>query len=419
MASSGFFSAAQVCNIVCGESGDEGDVDYVFPGSDDEFDADELQEEYDILDREQDQDGPGLDDSPPCSPLLHSPTSTSLREDPQSGPSSSVESTAHRGRGAGSGRGRGRARGHGRGQAMAGQPGREENEWTNEPSQVIVEPFTQPTGPTIQLGSDPLEVFTSLFTPALVEHMVLETNKYAALCLTSTHQGEGPVPTWETDAAEIRAYLGFAILMGFNKVPDLYDYWSTNPIFHYFPVASRISRKRFLEIQRFLHFTDNETIIPRGDPGYDRLAKVRPVIEALQKSFLESYRPHRENSIDEAMVKFKGRSALKQYVPKKPTKRGFKVWVRADAINGYVCDFQVYTGKNDSGETSETNLGAKVVKALSQPLVGGHYHLYYDNFFSSVQLFDDLLEDGLYACGTFRRDRKGIPDVIKTTQLRK
>ena len=180
MASSGFFSAAQVCNIVCGV---EGDVDYVFPGSDDEFDADELQEEYDILDREQDQGGPGLDDSPPCSPLLHSPTSTSLREDSQSGPSSSVESpsTAHRGRDAGSGSGRGRARGHGRGQAMAGQPGREENEWTNEPSQMIVEPFTQPIGPTIQLGSDPMEVFTSLFTPALVEHMVLKTNKYAAL----------------------------------------------------------------------------------------------------------------------------------------------------------------------------------------------------------------------------------------------
>ncbi len=48
---------------------------------------------------------------------------------------------------------------------------------------------------------------------------------------------------WETDGLEIRAYLGFAILMGFNKVPDLYDYWSTSPIFPYFPVASRIPRK--------------------------------------------------------------------------------------------------------------------------------------------------------------------------------
>lgn len=292
--------------------------------------------------------------------------------------------------------------------------GEEQNEWSSEFSQVDVEPFTEPVGPTISLGSEPLETFLSLFTPALIEHIIVETKKYATLCLTSTHQGDGPPPTWETDASEIRAYLGFAILMGFNQVPDLYDYWSMNPAFHYFPVASRISRKRFLEIQRFLHFADNETIVPRGEPGYDRLAKVRPVIEAVQQTFLSSYQPNRENSIDEAMVKFKGRSALKQYVPKKPIKRGFKVWVRADSINGYICDFQVYTGKDDS---AETQLGAKVVKSLSRSLVGGHYHLYYDNFFSTVELFDDLLEDGSYACGTFRRDRKGIPDVIKTTQL--
>lgn len=38
---------------------------------------------------------------------------------------------------------------------------------------------------------------------------------------------------------------------------------------------------------------------------------------------------------------------MKQYLPKKPVKRGFKVWVRADAVTGYVCEFQVYTGKTD------------------------------------------------------------------------
>ena len=36
---------------------------------------------------------------------------------------------------------------------------------------------------------------------------------------------------------------------------------------------------------------------------------------------------------------------MKQYLPKKPVKRGFKVWVRADAVSGYVSEFDVYTGK--------------------------------------------------------------------------
>ena len=142
--------------------------------------------------------------------------------------------------------------------------------------------------------------------------------------------------------------------------------------------------------------------------------KFRPVIEFVRQSFLGNYDPHCENSIDEAMIRFKGRSMLKQYMPKKPIKRGFKVWVRADSHNGYICDVDVYTGKQDSVETA---LGSKVVKKLTRQLVGGNYHLYFDNFFSSIPLLEDLLEDGLYACGTFRRDRKEVPDDIKDTKL--
>ncbi len=37
------------------------------------------------------------------------------------------------------------------------------------------------------------------------------------------------------------------------------------------------------------------------------------------------YNPGREIAIDEAMIK--GRSSLKQYMSKKPIKRGIKVWV--------------------------------------------------------------------------------------------
>ena len=114
-----------------------------------------------------------------------------------------------------------------------------------------------------------------------------------------------------------------------------------------------------MELSTYLHFANNENIVTRGQPEYDRLAKVRPVITALQKSFLEAYNPHRENAIDEAMIKFKGRSSLKQYLPMKPIKCGFKVWVRADSQNGYLCNFDIYTGKEES---AETNLGAKVVK---------------------------------------------------------
>ena len=281
---------------------------------------------------------------------------------------------------------------------------------------IVVELFERDTGPTIPVSPDPTDMFLRFFTPDLIRHIAAETNRYAAACLARSNPTGGPVPTWSTDEEEIRAYLGFSILMGITKAPDLYDYWSTVDSMHNFAIASRIPRKRFLEIQRYLHFADNATLTPRGQEGYDRLGKVRPVLNSVQKSFLTNYNPHKQNSMDEAMEPFTGQSSLKQYVPLKPVRRGFKIWVRADSINGYICDFSVYTGKEGA---PEKELGAKVVKKLAQPLTGGHYHVFFDNYFSSVKLFEDPLEKGVYACGTFRKDRKGVPDDIKDVKLGK
>ena len=79
---------------------------------------------------------------------------------------------------------------------------------------------------------------------------------------------------------------------------------------------------------------------------------------------------------------------MKQYLPLKPIKRCFKVWMRAEAGNGYVSAFDVYTGKK--GQAVEHGLGARVVKQLSSDLHHTYQHLYFDNYFSSVNLFLDL-----------------------------
>ena len=62
------------------------------------------------------------------------------------------------------------------------------------------------------------------------------------------------------------------------------------------------------------------------------------------------------------MVPYKGRSSLKQYMPKKPVKRGLKVWVRADSVTGYISRFQIYTGK----KSTEKGLGARVVTGVKK-----------------------------------------------------
>ena len=61
---------------------------------------------------------------------------------------------------------------------------------------------------------------------------------------------------------------------------------------------------------------------------------------------------------------------MKQDLPMKPVKRGFKVWVRADSHNGYISQFECYTGQK--GDTTKVGLGGSVVTRLTRDLVGKH-----------------------------------------------
>ncbi|KAL3257584.1 hypothetical protein MRX96_017039 [Rhipicephalus microplus] len=60
--------------------------------------------------------------------------------------------------------------------------------------------------------------------------------------------------------------------------------------------------KRF-QAMNSLHFYDNEKIKSKGEEGFDRLAKIRPLVDTLKK-FLQEYKPSGRQAIDESMVRF-------------------------------------------------------------------------------------------------------------------
>ena len=171
---------------------------------------------------------------------------------------------------------------------------------------------------------------------------------------------------------------------------------------------------RFKALLSALHLNDNTTAIPRGQQGHDKLHKVRPYFDRLRTNFLHQFKPSSEHSLDEAMVGFKGRSSIKQYMPMKPTNRGYKVWCRCDAKTGYICDFHLYTGASGSPEQS---LGTKVILQLAEPLFDKGYHLYFDNFFSSVTLAQTLLQRKTGMIATTRANRTNFPQELKKANL--
>ena len=76
----------------------------------------------------------------------------------------------------------------------------------------------------------------------------------------------------------------------------------------------------------------------------------------------------------------------------------------------------MYTGKKDGA--SEVGLGGSVVTRLSRDLVGKSHHLFMDNFFTSVSLYRNLLNDGIYATGTALAQRRNFPQALVSVAKR-
>lgn len=66
----------------------------------------------------------------------------------------------------------------------------------------------------------------------------------------------------------------------------------------------------------------------------------------------------------------------------------------------------------------EMGLGEKVVLTLAECIKGRHHQLYFDNYFTSINLLSKLLSEGAYGCGTIRTNRKQYPSEINVEAQR-
>ena len=147
------------------------------------------------------------------------------------------------------------------------------------------------------------------------------------------------------------------------------DYWSSDPYLGNEGINKVMKKNRFEEITHFLHFNDSSTEPPRSDELHDRLYKVRPILNAFNQKMLALYKRKKNISVNEGMIAFKLSDNI--IMPAKPTKYGIKVWLVADASNGFVLNHKVYLGKEKNAAVAPPNgLGYNVATNISRPFYG-------------------------------------------------
>jgi hypothetical protein len=105
-----------------------------------------------------------------------------------------------------------------------------------------------------------------------------------------------------TTAAEMKRYLALIFAMGLVSQSDINEYWSTDPVTStpFFPAT--MSRDRLLLITSFFHLVNNDSYIPRGQPGHNPLFNLGSVYKRIVDRFFSSYTPHQYISLDEGMI---------------------------------------------------------------------------------------------------------------------
>lgn len=213
--------------------------------------------------------------------------------------------------------------------------------WSKDLRKVTTRPFTSPAGPKVPIPPSALGTFLLFFTTALLEHIVEQTNRYAHECMG----GEKYAHWNEVTTEELLAFFGFMILMGLVRLPALHDCTSPTTVsFRHQEHQAITNLEKSSQSSR--HFWYN--------------LKTHTTIEACQARF---------QSVGTSRHQWLCRC----------------IWcVQWEESQ---CSWK-RTGCQCCAFTNTVSLPSRF------------HHVYFDNFFSGIDLLIDLHRLGLYGCGT-------------------
>ncbi|CAF3043524.1 unnamed protein product [Rotaria sp. Silwood2] len=264
-----------------------------------------------------------------------------------------------------------------------------------------------------------IDIFRLFLTPEIATYIVDQSNLYRTQN-NLTQQS----PMTEDDFYSLLRFLYYSSTV---PLPSKSDYWTSycrQPI-----VADSITRNRIDYLLSILHLNDNTTELDKGE-------KIEPLINLFNERCRIVAEPEAYISIDEQMIGYKGKTAPKsfrQYMPNKPTKRGFKVWAKC-GVSGFVYEMKLYRGSkeiilnknpttslnrtlrsttttnnNDEIEQRQTNVkeyglsGVVVLDFLKHIPIGSR--IFVDNYFSSFRLIQKMTDLGYGFTCTLRSNR--------------
>ena len=250
-----------------------------------------------------------------------------------------------------------------------------------------------------------VDFFRLFFTAEVLSQICEQTNSNGRMTIEGNPSFGDQDGAWkEASPEEIEKLIAVILYIGLVELSHLDLYWSTNSLYHGCWAGSVISRERFKALMSMLHVV--ESVDPCTEDKQDKLHKVTAFLQFFKDKCKSLYQPFQQVAVDKRMIKSRQHTRAPQYP-------GIKMWVLMDSANGYTYDFHVCIGQNAAETPRANRLGYDVVMKLVQPLINQGYHLYCDNFCTSVKIVKDLFRLMIPATGTVADNRREIPAALK------
>ncbi|CAK1598666.1 unnamed protein product [Parnassius mnemosyne] len=256
----------------------------------------------------------------------------------------------------------------------------------------------------------PSDFFLFLFSEDLLQNITHQSN------LKSVQ--DNVIKPANISKQEIEQFIGMVIFMSIVKLPASRHYW--NKTIGQTQIYETMACNRFETIKKNLHFNDNDNFIPFGNPGHDKLFKVRPLLNGIRQQLLlvpkEEYL-----AVDEQIIPTKVRHDLKQYNPAKPHKWGYKNQVLS-GVSGFSYEFDIFAGEQSNTRPEgapDLGVSGNVVTRLTETVPRHVNHkIFFDNWYNSPkQIY--LTKIGFLPLGTVRLNRVPNIDMPLERELKK
>lgn len=240
----------------------------------------------------------------------------------------------------------------------------------------------------------PVDAFRLIIDQGFVRHIQKCTVDYARIS----------EPLFDVTEDELEAFIGLLYLRGFMSAKNFPMHLMWSKMYGCAAFNQTMSRNRYEQIKKYIRFDVRATRQERVKN--DKFCLLSWVLARFNDNSQKCYIPEESLTIDEQLYPTKARCRFTQYMPNKPDKFGIKFWVLAELSSKYCLNIKPYTGKDDERMDS---LGTHVVMSLMQPYFQRGYNVTTDNFFTSRDLAEKLLQKRTSLVGTIRMNRREIP----------